>query len=218
MQNPPPRVVFFVDGFNLYHSISEAARLLPDRQMKWLDLPNLCSSYLHQIGNGAVLSGIHYFTAFADHLHDRNPGKPQRHRAYARALTAKKVTAHISHFRRRRVWSHELDGWVAAYEEKETDVAIACQVLTLAMEDQLEVAVLITGDSDFAPVYRAFSKQFPEKRFIFAFPFARASKELKQLSRDSFTISKEAYAKCQLPDKVRLPSGKYVRIPEEWKT
>jgi hypothetical protein len=82
----------------------------------------------------------------------------------------------------------------------------------------LEVAVLITGDSDFAPVYRAFSKQFPEKRLIFAFPFARASKELKQLSRDSFTISKEAYAKFQLPDKVRLPSGKYVHIPDEWKT
>jgi hypothetical protein len=218
MPNPPPRAVFFVDGFNLYHSISEAAKLLPGQQLKWLDLPSLCKSYLHQIGNGAILSGIHYFTAFADHLHDRNPGKPQRHRAFVRALTARKVNAHISRFRRRKVWSHELDRWIAAYEEKETDVAIACQVLTLAMEDQLDVAVLVTGDSDFAPVYRAFSKHFAHKQLIFAFPFARASKELKQLSNQSFTISKEGYAKFQLPDKVRLPSGKFVRIPDVWKT
>jgi len=124
MPHPPPRTVFFVDGFNLYHSIAEAAKLLPNQQLKWLDLTSFCASYLHQIGNGAILSDIHYFTAFADHL-------------------------------------------------------------------------LI--------------------RHIFAFPFARASKELKQLSNHSFTMSKEVYAKFQLPEKVRLPSGKYVHIPDAWK-
>lgn len=94
MQNPPPRVVFFVDGFNLYHSISEAAKLLPDQQLKWLDLPNLCASYLHQIGNGANLSGIHYFTAFADHLHDRNPGNPIQMADHIRQSTNSVHSAH----------------------------------------------------------------------------------------------------------------------------
>lgn len=62
-----PRVVFFVDGFNLYHSVAEAETHLPDIQLKWLDIPALCTSYLHQIGGGAELSEVHYFTAYAEH-------------------------------------------------------------------------------------------------------------------------------------------------------
>lgn len=153
-----PRVAFLVDGFNLYHSVKAAERLMPDSQLKWLDIPALCESYLYQI-----------------------------------------------------------EKWVNAYEEKETDVAIACEVLAMALEDQLDAAVLITGDSDFAPVHRCFIEHFPNKTLLFAFPFNRASKELKKLCPNAFSISKEAYAKHQLPDEIRLPSGKYVTIPDAWK-
>lgn len=212
-----PRAVFFVDGFNLYHSVEEAATHLPDTQLKWLDIPALCASYLHQIGGGAELSEVHYFTAYAEHLRDKNPEKLIRHKAFVRALTARKVKAHISKFSRKRVWSDELVQWVRAHEEKETDVAIACEVLGIAMDDALDVAVLMTGDSDFAPVAEAFQKRFQNKRILFALPFARATKRLKQLCRDSFSISKESYAKHQFPDRVQLPSGKFVTIPEDWK-
>lgn len=212
-----PRVVFFVDGFNLYHSVKEAERQLPDKQLKWLDIPSLCASYLHQVGGGAELSEVHYFTAYAEHLKDKNPEKLTRHKAFVRALTARKVAARISKFSRKRVWSDELERWVAAHEEKETDVAIACQALGMAMDEQLDVAVLMTGDSDFAPVARTFQKRFQNKRILFALPFARATKRLKQLCRDSFSISKESYAKHQFPDRVQLPSGKFVTIPEDWR-
>lgn len=213
---PKNRSTFFVDGFNLFHSVKEAEKQLPERQLKWLDVPRLCRSYLHLIGGNAELGGVHYFTAFADHLRDENPEKVQKHRAYVRALTASGVTAHIGHFRRKKVWSHELKRWVKAYEEKETDVAIDCEVLTLALEDPLDVAVIVTRDSDFAPVHRCFISHFPGKRLLFAFPFARVSKELKRLCPASFTISKEAYAKHQLPESVRLPSGKLVTVPASW--
>ncbi|MBC8245846.1 MAG: NYN domain-containing protein [Verrucomicrobia bacterium] len=211
------RTTFFVDGFNLFHSVKEAEKKLPGRQLKWLNIPQLCRSYLHLIGGNAELVDVHYFTAFADHLRDKNSAKVQKHRAFVRALTASGVTAHIGHFRKRKIWSYESEQWVKAYEEKETDVAIACKVLTLALEDRLDVAVIITGDSDFAPVYRCFKSHFPKKRLLFAFPFARVSKELKRLCPDSFTISKEAYAKHQLPENVKLPSGKHVTIPDNWR-
>ena len=38
----PLRVMVFVDGFNLYHSIERAQRLDPLVPLKWLDLPG-CS-------------------------------------------------------------------------------------------------------------------------------------------------------------------------------
>lgn len=215
--NQPPRVVFFIDGFNLYHSVQAAQKLLPKQQLKWLDIPALCRSYLHQIGGGAELSEVHYFTAYAYHLRDKAPEKISRHQAFVRALTARKVKACISQFSPKQVWSHEIERWVAAHEEKETDVAIACEALGMAMDDQLDVAVLMTGDSDFAPVAQTFQRRFENKRILFALPFARGTKRLRQLCPDSFSLSKEAYAKHQFPDRVQLPSGKFVTIPEDWK-
>jgi uncharacterized LabA/DUF88 family protein len=210
------RTSFFIDGFNLYHSLRTAEKQLPSRQLKWLNIPALCESYLQMIGNGAELEKVHYFSAYADHLQNASCDKPQRHRKFVRALTASGVEAHIGKFRKKKVWSHRQNTWLDAYEEKETDVAIACKVLSLAQKDALDVAVLITGDSDFSPLARTFKQDFPNKEIRFAFPFARASKELKQLSPKSFTISKEAYAKHQFPDRIRLPSNKFVSIPDTW--
>ena len=138
------RTSFFVDGFNLYHSIRSAEKRLPGQQLKWLDIPAVCKSYLQMVGNGAELEEIHYFSAHADHLQNEAPDKPERHRKFVRALTALKVKAHIGRFHPRRVWAHKQNTWVNAYEEKETDVAIACKVLSLAQQDALDVAVLIT--------------------------------------------------------------------------
>lgn len=211
------RTSFFIDGFNLYHSIRAAEKLLPGKQLKWLDIPTLCKSYLQMVGNGAELEAIHYFSAYADHLQHEEPGKPERHRKFVRALTASGVIAHIGRFQKKRVWAHKQAMWVDAYEEKETDVAIACEVLSLARRDAMDVAVILTGDSDFSPLARTFKDDFPDKEILFALPFARATKELKQICPSSFTISKEAYAKHQLPERVRLPSKKFVSIPTDWK-
>ena len=81
---------------------------------------------------------------------------------------------------------------VAAHEEKETDVSIAYEALGMAMDDQFEVAVLMTGNSDFAPVAQTFQKRFQSKCILLALPFARGTKRLKQFFFDSFSISKKA--------------------------
>ena len=161
------RTSFFIDGFNLYHSIRAAEKQLPDKQLKWLDIPALCQSYLQMIGNGAQLEKVHYFSAYADHLQNASCDKPQRHRKFARALTASGVETHIGKFRRKKVWSHPTRSWIDAYEEKETDVAIACKVLSQAQRDALDVAVLITGDSDFSPLARIFKQDFSNKEIRF---------------------------------------------------
>ena len=212
-----PRVIFFVDGFNLYHSVKEAEGHMSEFQLKWLDIAKLCTSYLKQIGGGAQVEEVHYFTAYADHFQKKNPEKINRHKAFVRALTACKVKVHINKFKRKRIWSDELDRWVIAYEEKETDVAIACEVFCKAMNNELDVVVIMTGDSDFAPVAETFQRQFPDKRILFALPFARGTRRMKRICPESFSISKEVYANHQFPDQVKLPSGKFVTIPKEWK-
>ncbi len=44
------RVVFIVDGFNLYHSLKRAHPAQEKAKTRWLDLYRLCSSKLHLIG------------------------------------------------------------------------------------------------------------------------------------------------------------------------
>ena len=212
-----PRVTWFIDGFNLYHSIKAAERDLPDTQLKWLDIPALCESYLYIVGGGAQVGKIHCFSAFAEHLRETYPDKLRKHKAIVRALTARKVKAHLSHFQQKKIWAHDLGQWVKVYEEKETDVRLACEVLKAAALDELDVAILMTGDTDFIPLIQEFRVLYPSKRVLFAFPYHRANRSLQRICPDSFKISKEAYAKNQFPDDVRLPSGKFVTIPADWK-
>lgn len=71
------RVLFLVDGFNLYHSLVDIQGVAKV-SVKWLDLRALCTSYLqavrHKIGERVELSGIYYFSARPNHLAHRNPG------------------------------------------------------------------------------------------------------------------------------------------------
>ena len=83
-----PRVGFFVDGFNLYHSVAKVAQETADESVKWLNLQGLARGILPLISPTASLASIHYFTALPEHLYLADPGRLQRHRTYLRALTA----------------------------------------------------------------------------------------------------------------------------------
>ena len=90
------RTVFLVDGFNLYHGLTEAARQVA-KTTKWLDLKKLCTAYLPLAGGiggrPAVLERIHYFSATpSHHSHD----KIERHRLYMRCLRATGVLVELS--------------------------------------------------------------------------------------------------------------------------
>ncbi len=69
------RAICYIDGFNLYHSISE----LQMPHLKWLDLWTLSQSFMT---SGEDLRAVVYFTAIADW----NPDKARRHRKYIAAL------------------------------------------------------------------------------------------------------------------------------------
>ncbi|WP_269538916.1 NYN domain-containing protein [Cerasicoccus fimbriatus] len=218
MSSSPNRTVFFVDGFNLYHSISDAEKDTDSRPLKWLDLGSLCESTLHLISPNAVFAGVHYFSAYADHLSEESPEKPKRHRLFVRALTAsRRVKFHRGRFSKRKTFIKSLDCYEAIHEEKETDVAIACKVLGMAVQDQLDTAVLITGDSDLLPAVKMFREVCPSKTICFAFPYRRKSKELSKACPGSFSLSLKSYVKNQFPERVRLPSGKHIIMPTEWK-
>lgn len=210
------RTAFFVDGFNLYHSVCRAEKLHAHDSLKWLDLRSLFRGHVDLVEPSAILSGVIYYTAYAHHLASKQSDKISRHKAYVRALTASGVKVEISHFKRKDSWDTFTNQKFITHEEKETDVAIACAVIEGAAKDEFDVAVLVTGDTDMRPCVYTFQRLFPEKRLIFAFPFDRKNADLVRIAPGSFTLSAESYAKHQFPARVRLPSGKHVYCPKEW--
>lgn len=151
MRYPKKRVMFYIDGFNLYYGA------LRDQPYRWVDLEALCSCYLKP---GYELVGVKYFTA---KLKDRpgNPGQGDRQRLYLRALsTLPNVSIYYGQFlvrtairqleklpkqhRKgdiglRSVWIHE---------EKGSDVNLATHLIADGFRARYDLAVVVTNDSD----------------------------------------------------------------------
>jgi len=217
MIHAAPRVMFFYDGFNLFHSVERALLAAPSQPVKWLDLTSLAQAHLSAVGPNEKLVGVHYFTAYAEHLAMTKPERLARHRAYSRALTATAVKVYLGHFKPKQVWVDAINDYARIWQEKATDVNIVAQVFAHAARDEFDVAVIVSGDADYAPAVPVFHEMFPQKRLLFGFPYDRKNKELERVAPESFVFSRESYSQHQFPEAVCLPSGKFVVCPRAWR-
>ena len=217
-----PRAAFFIDGFNLYHSLAAYAKESGDHSLKWLDLIGLAKGSLHEVGGSSELRSLHYFTALPEHLYLADPGRLQRHRTYLRALTGHGslrpsiILGRIAQQQVQvRIASGEITGSI--WREKGTDVALAMALLREASKGDMDEAVIVSGDADYLPAVKVFREMYPDIGLRFAFPRGRASKELLREAPNSFTLTSAAYLSHRLPERIRLPSGKFLHCPAEWR-
>jgi len=207
------RVIFLVDGFNLYHSIVDIARYCNGLNVRWLNISSLCGSYLHLIGKNATIESIYYFSALAYHLND--PDIILRHKTYIKCLIDTGVKEQLSRFKVKTIYcSH--GGKITRHEEKETDVAIASKMFEVLFNDECDSVVLITGDTDLAPAVKTAKHVFSYKDIIFAFPYKRKSDELAKIASSSFKIHKRNYIQHQFPDPLTLSDGTIISKPSGW--
>jgi len=221
------RVVFLIDGFNMYHSLVDAHNTL-GIYAKWLDLHSLCRSYIPLFGKDAVLEEVHYFSAFAHHKNDASVIK--RHEAYKNCLEDAGVITHMGRFKARTTQcplSGKIDdgdpaiqcplgGHFTRHDEKETDVAIAVKLCELVHKKRAEIIVLVTGDTDLTPAVRLCNEDSPKTTVLFAFPYKRSNAELKRLAPKSFEISIDAYKRHQFHNPMILSDGRQINKPSSW--
>ena len=158
----------------------------------------------------ASLASIHYFTALPEHLYLADPGRLRRHRTYLRALTAHgslRPSIILGRIAQQQVQVRTASGEITGsiWREKGTDVALAMALLREASKGDLDEAV------------KVFREMYPDIRLRFAFPRGRASKELLREAPNSFTLTSAAYLSHRLPERIRLPSGKFLHCPAEWR-
>jgi hypothetical protein len=126
------------------------------------------------------------------------------------------IHVHLGRFKRKTVECHLCHQEDVRHEEKETDVAMAVQLLEVGHSGEADSVVLVTGDTDLAPAVRTCRRLFPGVFIYFAFPYKRHNEELEQLSPGSFNIKCRSYLRYQYPDPLELPDGALLAKPPEW--
>ena len=210
-----PRIIFLIDGFNVYHSV---LRLKRDtgHNTKWLDLSSLCRSYLHLFGKQAKLETIYYFSALPHYLSQRNPAKILRHETYLSCLRSTGIQVELGRFKEKDAFCPNCRTSFLRHEEKETDVAIGTTLLEILLTDACDIAIIVSGDTDLSPAVKKGQSLSSDKKVVFAFPYARKNKELSSLAEGSFSIGRKQYIRYQFPNPVELEDGIKIHKPLSW--
>ena len=205
-----PRVVVFVDGFNLYHFIHNHKRY---RRYKWLDLNSLSGKFLPP---SAAIQKIVYFSAYPFW----NPSKVKRHQLYVKILESNNIVVNLGYFKKvkRRVnLLNRCSIEILTHEEKETDVSIGIEMILAAHRNEFDIALLISGDTDFRPAIKAIKDNFPEKKVWIVVPDKKLAASLDQLADRCSVIKERHLSGSQYPERIRLRSGQEVTRPKKWR-
>ncbi len=165
------RIAFFVDGFNLYHSLDSSYQY---HRYKWLNLDKLARCF---ITSHDKVEKVFYFTTYA--TWDRV--KLVKHQTYAKALQSVGVEAVFGAFRYVDKICRICHKQYKTFEEKQTDVNIAIKLFQTAVQDLWDAAIIVSGDSDLIPAIQAVKNTFPAKRIGLAIPIGRRAEELNQV-------------------------------------
>lgn len=201
------RTVFFIDGFNVYHSLTHNPYYY---KFKWLNYKKLASLF---VGAEDRVERILYFTAYAHW----NQDKERRHRVLVKALQANGVEVVFGKFKPKDKTCSLCKGTYRTYEEKMTDVNIAVHLFRAAVKNEFDKAILITGDTDLVPVVRSIREMFPAKKIGVVFPINRAADELKQVADFHKKIKVYHLASSRFPDTICLANGTVIQCPATWR-
>lgn len=201
------RAVFYVDGFNLYHSIDD----LKAPHLKWFSIHSYASFVTARAGE--TLENVVYFSALATH---RSVDSVGRHQSYLRALKSSGVEYVLGQFKNKaRSCFNCKQQWIA-HEEKETDVNIAVKIIEDAIDGLLDVCYIVSADTDFAPAIRLLKRKFPNIDYVcVAPPGRRHPSELLSLSDRNEQIARKALELNRFPDQITDASGQF-NCPIAW--
>ena len=206
--------IIYVDGFNLYYR-------LKNTKYKWLDLKALIESFSFE---NCKISKIRYFTAKVIPS-DSNPGVRQRQDVYLRALrTIPEIEIHLGSFKKRTVKGkllaegnplHEQIVKISKFEEKRSDVNIATFMLVDCFQNECDVPILLSNDSDLSEPLK-YIKTVLRLPVGLITPIDSWVSKLHKYSSLRRKISDEKLRNSQFSLKLKDNQGEFF-CPKEWR-
>lgn len=220
------RVSIYVDGFNFYYALKKSkAGGINWRKYYWIDLVKLFTQYLSEEHHELVK--VKYFTA-----KQSDPGKSGRQAIWFSLLKNKYPSLFTP------IWGNYKDKTLrcqldcsysggrkiyTTQEEKETDVNIAVNMVSDCYEDNTDIIILVSGDSDQTPPLKLLKEKFPNKKIKIYFPptqgkyySADLSRLVDKKDRSYMEYQKYFFDNALMEDSLKVGEKEYF-IPEIWK-
>lgn len=201
------RIIVYIDGYNLYYGLRDGF----GNKYKWLDLQALAVNIMRP---NMELVSVKYFTAITK----STTRSKQRQEIYLKALRVsnEKLEIYLGRFLSKTKTCRSCNGTYQLFEEKKTDVNIACHILNDAYQDKFDCCYVISGDSDLVPPLELIKQYHPNKSSLIAHPPKRKSTELCNTANGWFALNKQKFIQSQLPVEIAIPQGRVLRKPPEW--
>ena len=162
----------------------------PWKKYYWLDIVKLMESFLRP---NQELIAVKYFSA-----RPTDVGKRKRQDAFFQCFKCHNI--------------------IHTYEEKESDVRIATQIVADAFQHNCDLAIIVSADSDMIPAVEL-AKEAKINVFIY-FPPHQYSSNLATMGNGApiqMLRYEKRFKQALLPDKITLANGFELSIPTEWK-
>jgi uncharacterized LabA/DUF88 family protein len=207
MESAKQRVIVYVDGFNFYYGLRKPKW----KRYYWLDVVNLFEQFMRP---NQELVAVKYFSA-----RPSDAGKSKRQDAFFQVNNENpKFKLILGKFLKKEVFCPKCRRANTTYEEKETDVRIATQIVADAFKKNCDIAIVVSADSDMVPAIELV-RETSSRVFIY-FPPNQFSTNLASMGGGQ-PVQMERYEqrfkKSVLPDAVVLRNGFKLSIPAEWK-
>lgn len=214
------RVTFYVDGFNFYYGIKSKKGV--DKRWKdayWIDVVKFFQSFL---SDQQELVKVVYFTASP-----LDPKKSSRQSAFLNAnksINKDKFEIVRGQYITKPILCQYCQHSILRPEEKKTDVNISIRMIGDCVQDQTDIVVLVSADSDLLPPIEFIQQNYKEKKIRVYFPptnFSRdISKNIQIHNGNVVNLEKNLnkFILAKMPDVVEdYETGKKYTIPSKWK-
>jgi uncharacterized LabA/DUF88 family protein len=210
------KVVFYFDGFNFYNGLKSIASSNGSwKKYYWINFVEFCSQFVFP-HDGQVLHKVKYFTA---------PPVNQKKRSKQSALIGANSILNNSKFE--IINGHYADKFIECQasckqsfkvpEEKCSDINISLSMIGDCINNQVDIIVLVTADSDQVSSVKFIQKQFPHIKIKIYFPPNRKSNDLKSLFKQVVFLEnhEDKFKKSLMSAIVKNDLKTYTR-PENW--
>ena len=207
------KVRVYIDGYNFYFGLKEMAE--KDRSWKkfyWLDIVKF---YENMLTKNQQLDKVIYFSS---RPHDIQASKRQDLLFSANKLN-NKFQLVLGKYIKKKIRCKHCHNFFDTYEEKETDVRLATQIINDVYNETCDISIIVSADSDIIPAVELVKEINPNHKVFVNFPPLRFSVNLSNFCDGMRKLSnyESKFNKSMLPDEVILPNGVNLCRPQSWR-
>ena len=203
------KVIVYVYGFNFYYGLKNPAW----KRYYWLDLVKLFEKFMLK---NQELATVKYFSA-------RPIGNEDKAHRQSMLFDANKENSKfkliLGKYIRKRIICKRCGFKINTYEEKESDVLIATQMVNDAKNGDCYIAIIVSADSDMIPAVEL-AKSAGVRVYVFFPPnhHSEAFAKMPGVNIIRMQWYETRFKQSLLPDEIVLKkSGYKLTIPEKWK-